>query len=285
MIFRYNIEENITVKDYLIKVKIPSNVITSLKSTNGQILVNDQSVTMVYMMKPNDLLEIVFPSSTQGDNIKSVRGDLNILYEDSYILILNKPNNLATIPTRKHYNNSLANYVMSYYLQKGIEANIHFVSRLDSPTSGIIILAKNSYMLTLLQQSKITKRYLLEVNGIMNQDEGVIELGIEKDPNSIIKRKISNNFINSKTIYKVVERSKKTTIIDALLCTGKTHQLRLHFSHLGYPIIGDLLYDDENNKVDDILRLHSYYLSFVHPITKEEIEIINYPIWYEKTPN
>ena len=72
MIFRYNIEENISVKDYLIKVKIPSNVITSLKSTNGQILVNDQSVTMVYMMKPNDLLEVVFPSSTQGDNIKSV---------------------------------------------------------------------------------------------------------------------------------------------------------------------------------------------------------------------
>lgn len=285
MIFRYNIEENISVKDYLIKVKIPSNVITSLKSTNGQILVNDQSVTMVYMMKPNDLLEVVFPSSTQGDNIKSVRGKLDILYEDSYILILNKPNNLATIPTRKHYNNSLANYVMSYYLQKGIEANIHFVSRLDSPTSGIIVLAKNSYMLTLLQQTTITKRYLLEVNGIMENDQGIIELGIEKDPNSIIKRKITNEYINSKTIYNVVERKEKTSIIDALLCTGKTHQLRLHFSSLGYPILGDLLYDEENNKEDEILRLHSYYLSFIHPITKEEINIINYPSWYKKAPN
>lgn len=283
MIFRYHIEEEITVKDYLTKIKIPSNVITSLKSSNGQILVNDMSVTMVYLMKQNDVLEIVFPSSTQGDNIKSVKGDLEILYEDSYMLILNKPNNLATIPTRKHYNNSLANYVMSYYLQHGIESNIHFVSRLDSPTSGIIILAKNSYMLTLLQQAKIEKHYILEVRGIVKDNNGIIELGIEKDPNSIIKRRINSEFINSKTIYQILERNEDSTIIDALLCTGKTHQLRLHFSHLGFPIIGDLLYDESNNEEDCILHLHSYMVKFIHPITKKDIEIINYPTWYNKT--
>lgn len=283
MIFRYHIEEEITVKDYLTKIKIPSNVITSLKSSNGQILVNDMSVTMVYLMKQNDVLEIVFPSSTQGDNIKSVKGDLEILYEDSYMLILNKPNNLATIPTRKHYNNSLANYVMSYYLQHGIESNIHFVSRLDSPTSGIIILAKNSYMLTLLQQAKIEKHYILEVRGIVKDNNGIIELGIEKDPNSIIKRRINSEFINSKTMYQILERNEDSTIIDALLCTGKTHQLRLHFSHLGFPIIGDLLYDESNNEEDCILHLHSYMVKFIHPITKKDIEIINYPTWYNKT--
>lgn len=283
MIFRYHIEEEITVKDYLTKIKIPSNVITSLKSSNGQILVNDMSVTMVYLMKQNDVLEIVFPSSTQGDNIKSVKGDLEILYEDSYMLILNKPNNLATIPTRKHYNNSLANYVMSYYLQHGIESNIHFVSRLDSPTSGIIILAKNSYMLTLLQQAKIEKHYILEVRGIVKDNNGIIELGIEKDPNSIIKRRINSEFINSKTIYQILERNEDSTIIDALLCTGKTHQLRLHFSHLGFPIIGDLLYDESNNEEDCILHLHSYMVKFIHPITKKDIEIVNYPTWYNKT--
>lgn len=283
MIFRYEIKENISVKDYLVKIKIPSNVITSLKSSNGQILVNDQSVTMVYMMKEGDLLEVVFPSSSQGENIKSVKGDLDILYEDSYMLILNKPNNLATIPTRKHYNQSLANYVMSYYLQKGIEANIHFVSRLDSPTSGIIILAKNSYVLTLLQQSNIVKHYLLEVKGDFNNNSGTIELGIEKDPTSIIKRRITKEFINSKTEYQVVGKNENSTIIDALLCTGKTHQLRLHFSYLGFPIIGDILYDEDNNDENEILRLHSYYVSFVHPITKKQIEITNYPSWYNKT--
>ena len=95
MIFRYNITETITVKDFLIKEKIPSNVITSLKSSNGQILVNDQSVSTIYTMKDGDLLEVVFPQSEQGDNITSVKGDFEILYEDSYLLIINKENNLV----------------------------------------------------------------------------------------------------------------------------------------------------------------------------------------------
>lgn len=281
MIFRYNITETITVKDFLIKEKIPSNVITSLKSSNGQILVNDQSVSAIYTMKDGDLLEVVFPQSEQGENITSVKGDFEILYEDSYLLIINKENNLATIPTRKHFNNSLANYVMSYYKRMGIMSNIHFVSRLDAPTSGIIMLAKNSYMLTLMQNNDLSKYYLLEVDGIINDDFGVIENGIEKDPNSIIKRRITKEFVNSKTIFKVIERKEKTTIVEALLVTGKTHQLRLHFSNMGYPIIGDALYYDKVYNESDILHLHSYKLEFVHPITKKEISIISYPKWYK----
>lgn len=206
MIFRYQINENITVKDFLINNDIPSNVITSLKTKNGQILVNDQTVSTIYQMMVGDTLEVVFPSSTQGENIKSVKGPLNIVYEDSYLLVLNKPNNLACIPTRKHYDHSLANFVMSYYKQKGIEANIHFVGRLDAPTSGIIILAKNSYMLTLMQNTDIEKHYIIEVNGTLEQDAGIIELGIERDETSIIKRKTTKDFINSKTIYKVIRR-------------------------------------------------------------------------------
>lgn len=278
MIFRYNITEKILVKDFLKLKEIPSNVITSLKTENGQILVNDQTVSSIYEMKPGDLLEIVFPSSSQGDNITSVKGDFEIIYEDSYILIINKENNLATIPTRKHYNKSLANYVMSYYKRKGIEANIHFVSRLDAPTSGLIMLAKNSYVLTMLQQANIEKHYILEVEGIIEQESGVIELGIEKDPTSIIKRRITNEFVNSKTIYNVIKKTGNTTFVDALLCTGKTHQLRLHFSYLGYPIIGDALYNNYNDY--DILHLHSYKLKFVHPITKEIKEFIKEPNWY-----
>ena len=195
MIFRYNITEDILVKDFLKQQKIPSNVITSLKTENGQILVNDQTVSNIYMMHPGDLLEIVFPSTSQGDNIASIKGDFEIVYEDSYILIVNKENNVATIPTRKHYDKSLANYVMSYYKRKGIEANIHFVSRLDAPTSGLIMLAKNSYVLTMLQNENIEKHYILEAEGIIEQDSGIIELGIEKDPNSIIKRRITTEFV------------------------------------------------------------------------------------------
>ena len=281
MIFRYQINENITVKDFLINNDIPSNVITSLKTKNGQILVNDQTVSTIYQMMVGDTLEVVFPSSTQGENIKSVKGPLNIVYEDSYLLVLNKPNNLACIPTRKHYDHSLANFVMSYYKQKGIEANIHFVGRLDAPTSGIIILAKNSYMLTLMQNTDIEKHYIIEVNGTLEQDAGIIELGIERDETSIIKRKTTKDFINSKTIYKVIRRENGRTFVDATLCTGKTHQLRLHFLSLGHPIIGDALYETENNNDKTILHLHSYSGKFIHPITKEVKKIISYPSWFE----
>lgn len=280
MIFRYQITETIKVKDFLINKQIPSNVITSLKTKNGQILVNDQTVSSIYQMKPGDTLEVVFPSSNQGENIKSVKGPLNIIYEDSYLLILDKPSNIACIPTRKHYDKSLANYVMSYYKQKGIEANIHFVGRLDAPTSGIIILAKNSYMLTLMQRANIEKHYILEANGIIEDDSGVIELGIERDQTSIIKRKTTKDFINSKTIYKVIRREKMTTFVDAILCTGKTHQLRLHFLSLGHPICGDALYEDEESNSDQILHLHSYKVKFIHPITKEIKEFTSYPKWF-----
>jgi 23S rRNA pseudouridine1911/1915/1917 synthase len=107
MIFRYNIEETIIIKDFLKKIKLPSNVITDVKE-RGQLLVNDQTVSNCYLMNPGDLLEIVFPATHQGENILSVKGDFEIVYEDSYLLVINKESGIATIPTRKHYTNSFS---------------------------------------------------------------------------------------------------------------------------------------------------------------------------------
>lgn len=276
MIFRYTIEEVIKVKDYFKKINLPSNVITDVKE-RGQILVNDQNVTNAFLMHEGDLLEIVFPPTHQGDNIISVKGDFEIVYEDSYLLVINKESGVATIPTRKHYENSLANYVMSYYKRMGIEANIHFVSRLDAPTSGLIMLAKNSYILTLLKDAGIIKKYMLEVIGHMNNKNGIIEAGIIKEEGSIIKRCITNEFVNSKTIYEVKGENKNNSLILATLCTGKTHQLRLHFSSNNCPIVGDELYGTKTE--DGILHLHSCYLEFVHPITKEKVVLNSKPNW------
>lgn len=277
MIFRYTIEEEIKIKDYLKKIKLPSNVITDIKE-RGQLLVNDQTVSNCYNLKKGDLLEIVFPATHQGENIISVKGDFEIIYEDSYLLIINKESGIATIPTRKHYDSSLANYVMSYYKRTGIEANIHFVSRLDAPTSGLIMLAKNSYILTLLKDAGIIKKYMLEVIGHMEEKSGIIETGIIKQEGSIIKRMVTNEFVNSKTIYETKGEKSETTLILATLCTGKTHQLRLHFSSMGYPILGDELYGTKTK--DGILHLHSCYLEFTHPITKKKMVFENYPKWY-----
>lgn len=281
MIVRFKIEESgYRIKRYLIKKGIPDHVFKEIRSGNGQYLVNDQIVDNHFLLKPGDLLEVVMPASDQGENIVSTLGDFEIVYEDSYLLIINKEANIATIPTKEHFTNSLANYVMSYYKRNGILANIHFVSRLDAPTSGLIMLAKTSYMTTLLQNTSITKKYLLETSNVVNPIEGIIELGIEKDPTSIIKRYTTTEFINSKTVYKTLYVENNHSFIEALLCTGKTHQLRLHFLSKDAPIVGDMLYGEETP--DGILHLHSYYLEFIHPVTKELISLETYPNWINK---
>lgn len=280
MIVRFKIEESgYRIKRYLIKQGIPDHVFKEIRSGNGQYLVNDQIVDNHFLLKPGDLLEVVMPASDQGENIVSTLGDFEIVYEDSYLLIINKEPNIATIPTKEHFTNSLANYVMSYYKRNGILANIHFVSRLDAPTSGLIMLAKTSYMTTLLQNTVITKKYLLETINIVEPTEGIIELGIEKDPTSIIKRYTTTEFINSKTVYKTLYQENNHSFIEALLCTGKTHQLRLHFLSKNAPIVGDMLYGEETQ--DGILHLHSYYLEFIHPVTKEKLIFTTYPTWYK----
>lgn len=280
MIKRFIIEEEeIILKEFLQNQNIFSNTIKDIKQLNGQYLVNDQIVENWYKLKKGDLLEVVLPASYQGSNIKSIKGDFEILYEDSYLLIINKENNLASIPTREHFDKSLANYVMSYYKRIGIVANIHFVGRLDFATSGIIVLAKNPYIMALMKQIDIIKEYILEVRGLIESDNGIIECGIEKDPNSIIKRIVTNEYINSKTEYEVLKRLENSTYIKARLHTGKTHQLRLHFSSLGYPIIGDELYGSKEE--DNILHLHSYHIEFIHPVTNQLINISTYPKWYK----
>ncbi|MBE6130380.1 MAG: RluA family pseudouridine synthase [Erysipelotrichaceae bacterium] len=280
MIVRYKIEESgYRIKRYLIKQGIPDHVFKEIRSGNGQYLVNDQIVDNHFLLKPGDLLEVVMPASDQGENIVSTLGDFEIVYEDSYLLVINKEPNIATIPTKEHFTNSLANYVMSYYKRNGILANIHFVSRLDAPTSGLIMLAKTSYMTTLLQNTVITKKYLLETTNIVEPFEGIIELGIEKDPTSVIKRYTTTEFINSKTVYKTLYQENNHSFIEALLCTGKTHQLRLHFLSKNAPIVGDMLYGEETQ--DGILHLHSYYLEFIHPVTKEKLIFTTYPTWYK----
>lgn len=280
MIVRFKIEEEgYRIKRYLIKQGIPDHVFKEIRSGNGQYLVNDQIVDNHFLLRPGDLLEVVMPASDQGENIVSTLGDFEIVYEDSYLLIINKEPNVATIPTKEHFTNSLANYVMSYYKRNGILANIHFVSRLDAPTSGLIMLAKTSYMTTLLQNTVITKKYLLETSNLVTPLDGIIELGIEKDPNSVIKRYTTTDFINSKTVYKTLYQENNHSFIEALLCTGKTHQLRLHFLSKNAPIVGDMLYGKET--LDGILHLHSYYLEFVHPITKEKLSFTTYPSWYK----
>lgn len=278
MIKRYEIKEEITLRDFLEETDLSSNLITNISNGNGRFIVNNQNVNKSYLLKKGDLLEIVLPVTDSGENIVSIKGDFEIIYEDSYLLIINKEPNICCIPTIKHYKNSLANYVMSYYKRNGILSNIHFVNRLDAMTSGIVVLAKNSYINDLMKKAILEKKYLLEVEGNFEKS-GEILTGIRRISDDSIKREVTFDFINSKTSYIILDHNEDKSVVEATLHTGKTHQLRLHFNYLKHSIIGDSLYGTKNE--EGILHLHSYYLKFIHPVTKEEIVLTTYPKWFD----
>ena len=269
MILTFKIEEEIKVKDFLVK-KLTSK---QLRNKDLMFIVNNQNVKNYYLMKKDDELKVIIPSI--DSSVLATKGELDILYEDDYLLILNKPNDIATIPTRKHYNSSLANIVQYYYVTKGISAGIHFVNRLDAPTSGIVVVAKNSYIADSMKSKILEKKYLLKVWGQLLED-GFVKTTIVKDETSIIKRKNIEGS-NSYTTYKIIKVQDTTTLVEAFLHTGKTHQLRLHFNYLNHSIVGDKLYGNDN---EELLYLHSSFLKFIHPVTFQEIIIENKPSWF-----
>ena len=141
-------------------------------------------------------------------------------------------------------------------------------------TSGIVVVAKNIYIADAMKQAISTKKYILMVQGIIKEN-GEIVTGIEKDKDSIIKRTTTNKN-NAITKYEVLKEYVDKTLISATLVTGKTHQLRVHFSSINHPILGDKLYGNDDY---EYLHLHSTYLEFTHPITKKRVEINSYPSW------
>ena len=192
---------------------------------------------------------------------------LNIIYEDEYLIIINKPKNISSIPSIKHYNHNLSNILMNYYIEKNINSLIHPVTRLDFKTSGLIIFAKHRYIHNLFKNIKIDKYYKAVVKGKIYPYSGYFCFPI-KDNNSMI-REIASDGKKSLTYYELIKYIDGNSLVKIKLLTGRTHQIRRHFSYLGYPLIGDNLYGNDQGN----LELECYKLTFLHPITKEIINV------------
>ena len=205
--------------------------------------------------------------------------EIEILYEDDYILVVNKPNGISSQPSRKHQTDNLISCIKSYFIKNNIQSNIHLVNRLDFSTSGLMIIAKDGVTHFEFSKINILKKYVCEIEGHINPDNGVINLPIDRYEAPSIKRYVSENGKPSITYYNVIKKKNNTDIVDVTLGTGRTHQIRVHFSHLGHPLIGDELY----GKKDEFLKLHCYCLSFNHPWDDtKKIEVIKYPFWIEE---
>ena len=240
-----------------------------------EVFLDGKKVRVTKQIKRQGILKVI--EKEKETNIKPIKIPLDIVFEDEDILIVNKQPFLVTHPTKKKVDMTLANGIVYYFKEKdGKDFVPRFYNRLDMDTSGLIIIAKNSFAQAFLQNfGDVKKYYMALVHGIINEDEMTIEEPIGRVGDSL-RREILKDGQYAKTHVKTIKRYEKSdvTLVECELFTGRTHQIRVHLSHLGHPILGDKLYGD---KPDDVKRqmLHSYKVSFVHPRTKEikELEI------------
>ncbi len=269
MKIKYEISNKTDIKSFLIDNYYSLEVIHNLFLDSELIKVNNEKISYPFIIDKGDILEITLPNEISNQKCEDEK--IDIVYEDEYIIIVNKPSNLASIATSAHYNHNLGSRVLNYFKKNNIYSKVHFINRLDKETQGLVLIAKHQYIHNLFAKTtKITKKYRCYVKNKPQKNHDFIDLPIgKKDGN--IKRFIDyENGKSSLTEYTVVGFENEKYLLDITLHTGRTHQIRLHLSSIGCPLIGDPLYND--NK-DGEFFLQSYYLEFTHPITKEKLRI------------
>lgn len=244
---------------------------------DGLVLVNGELKKNRYLVKEGDTIQVNIPRP-ESIEILPENMDLDIIYEDEDIGIINKEQGIVVHPAPGNYSGTLVNALLYHMdslssLNEIIRPGI--VHRLDKDTSGLIIIAKNNdahkFLADKLKKRDIERTYIALVHGIVKEDFGIIDEPIGRDIKD--RKKMAVNKINGKdalTRYKVIERFREHTLIRAQLETGRTHQIRVHFSHLNHPIVGDLTYSKRKNKFNlDGQLLHAIKLGFIHPRTGE----------------
>ncbi|WP_232698176.1 RluA family pseudouridine synthase [Brevibacillus daliensis] len=241
----------------------------------GEILVNGEYSYVSREMIEGDQIQILLDEE-ESENLIPQPMDLDIRLEDEDIMIIAKKAGIVVHPSGMHVDGTLANGVVHYWQQKGEQRKFRPVSRLDKDTSGLIIVAKNQWAherFSRMQKDKTLKRrYVAIVHGRLAYDEGVIESPIGRKEGSIIEREVRADGQQAITRYQVVARSDDMSLVKLELQTGRTHQIRVHMSYSGHPLIGDELYGGSRELLDR-QALHAYELQFIHPRSKEEIRI------------
>lgn len=273
----YKVESNISINDILTK---ELNVSTRLKNKlikNKHVLLNNVFVDTRNVAHNGDVVTINLSYPEDNSNIVPTKMDLDIIYEDEHLLAINKPAGIAVHPSILHFEDSLANGVKHYFDTIRLKKKVRAVNRIDLNTSGLVLFAKNEYiqecLIKQMADSSFKKIYLAVVSGKLSNKKGTINAPIARKENSIIERCICENGQTAITHYEVLQEFEQYSLIKCVLETGRTHQIRLHMAYTGHPLLGDSLYGTKSSNLINRHALHSYNMSFIHPISKKKITL------------
>ena len=266
---------DIRIDKYLISLLGISRSKAQKLIENEKVLVNEKIVKNSYIVRVDDVIK-VFEYIENNDILKEDI-PLDIVYEDEYLLVVNKPSGMVVHPAVGHYSNTLVNALMNHTNLSNNDVRPGIVHRIDKDTSGLLLVAKKDDVHQALSEEiskkKVNRKYIALVYGIINNDTGTIDAPIGRDLTN--RKKMCVTDINSKdavTHFKVLERLNGVTLIECTLETGRTHQIRVHMNYIGYPIVNDPVYG-RRKKINDFGQmLHAKTIGFTHPITNEYME-------------
>ena len=263
-----------TVLDFLRSHGYSHRILTQLRQTPQGLLLNGTKPFGRTILQDGDHLMVQLLEDSSSPSILPVQLPLHILYEDEDLLVVNKDADTPIHPSQGNYTNTLANAAAWYYQEKGEPFVFRCINRLDRDTTGALILAKNALSAALLsrqlQEQNIRRTYLAIVDGIP-PDAGTISLPIARAEGSTILREVNEEYGEyACTHFERLDIHDGYSLLELHLDTGRTHQIRVHMKALGYPLIGDYLYNPDYSRIKR-QALHSYQLSFTHPITGEPL--------------
>lgn len=261
--------DNVNAKTFLRKhCGVSARMIARLKREKNGILRDKKILKTIDILNAGDIVVLNLPEDK--NEIAPVKGDLKILFEDEYIIVIDKPDGVAVHPTKIHQKDTVANFLAYRQKQLGESYTFRAVNRLDKDTSGIVVVAKDRYTASNLFKT-INKKYIAVCEGII-ENFGTIDKPIKILEGHTIQRVCADDGIKSVTHYKPISVYKNHTMLEITLETGHTHQIRCHFSSIGHPLAGDDMY---GGSLEFIKRqaLHCAFVGFIHPVTKEKIDI------------
>ena len=262
-----------TVKDVARSLlSLSSTRLKKAKRVPGGVRVNGQDVFVTHVVRAGDAVSILIEQEgAASPGVVPTPGEVDVVYEDEHLLVLNKPANMPVHPSAGHYDDSLANRCAARF--GGV---FRPVNRLDAGTSGLMVVARDAHVHALLCRALHTgdfeRRYLAVAEGVFAKKQGVVDAPIALVEGSAIQRCVSPDGQRAVTHYRVLRNNSRFSLVELTLETGRTHQIRVHMAYLGHPLAGDFLYGTEDKELIGRAALHAFSLRLTHPITGQILE-------------